>query len=111
MTIKKNSNRAKQAIASAQNVVCFSLTNNFFAKPLADKPYVLLRGSVSQAEFLASELAMPQSRISLLGDRYTIHVHSNLWYEFVTASETLCLCGAPMHNGLCSVSGCVCSAA
>ncbi len=109
MTIKKNSNRAKQAIANAQDIVCYSVSNNFFAKPLADKPYVLLRGPVSQAEFLASELAMPQSRISLLGGRYTIHVHANLWYEFI-ASEPVCLCGASMHNGLCSVAGCVCAA-
>jgi len=70
MTIAKNTNRAKQAVANAKDIRCFSLNNNFSGMPLADQS-------------LASELKSNRSRLTVSDNgRYTIHVHSNLWYEF-----------------------------
>lgn len=123
MTIAKNTNKAKQAIANAKEIRCYSLENNFSGDLIADKP-VIWGGEpinnqyrqlieVSQSEFLTRELNSRHSKLTV-GENgsYTLHVHSNLWYRFTaTETETVCLCGAPMQNGLCSVSGCVCSAA
>jgi hypothetical protein len=93
MTVPKNTNKAKQAIANARNIKCYSLSNSFSGQPLADSPVVwdgpvvncqyrnLLH--VSQSEFLARELA-GHSKLTESNGHFTLHVHDNLWYEFDT---------------------------
>jgi len=92
MTIAKNTNRAKQAITAAHDIRCYSLSNNFSGEPLTDKPVIwggpIVDGhryrdllTVTQSEFLAHELQHGKLSISNDG-RYTLHIHSNLWYDF-----------------------------
>ena len=93
MTVAKNTNHAKQAIAKAYDIRCFSLSNNFSGAPLAEKPVIwggpVLQGrftklvEVTQSEFLARELEVElHAKLTTRGGKYTLHIHSNLWYEF-----------------------------
>jgi len=92
MTVPKNTKRAKAAIAKAHNVRCYSLSNNFSGEPLAEKPLIWggeIRNNcytqlipVSQSAFLARELNSRNVMLSETNGHYTLHVHSNLWYEF-----------------------------
>ena len=89
MTIRKNTNKAKQLIANARNIRCYSLSNNFTGQPLAERPRTWAPTAnpaiieVSQSEFLARELSDPHVTLRQdLNGRYCIDVHSNLWYEF-----------------------------
>ena len=93
MTIPKNTNRAKQAITNARDIRCYSLSNNFSGQPLTEKPTVwggaIVDGhryrdllTVTQSEFLAHELEHGKLSVSTEG-RYTLQIHSNLWYEFI----------------------------
>jgi hypothetical protein len=113
MTIPKNTKKAKQAIANAHDIRCYSLSNNFSGEPLAENPGFyggpVVDGRftqwlrVSQSEFLAHELN--EFRSAKLSENsngsYSLHIHSNLWYEFSTHDFTLqpddmlqCACGA-----------------
>jgi hypothetical protein len=96
MTITKTSNRAKQAIANAKDIRCFSLSNNFSGQSLAADP-VVWGGPVVEnrftelvhvtpSEFLAKELIEGRHAKLTVSEsgRYTLHVHSNLWYEFAS---------------------------
>lgn len=112
MTIAKNTNRAKQVIANAHDVRCFSLSNNF-SGTLLDRPCVwcgpVVNGRrtdlvrVSDGEFLLYQLnAFRGAKLSVNTDgKYHLTIHSNLWYEFSTHEWTLqaddtraCACGA-----------------
>jgi hypothetical protein len=96
MTVPKNTRKAKQAIASARNITCYSLANCFRGEPLTDSPVVwggpivnnqyreLLH--VSQAEFLARELS-GHGKLTESNGHFTLHVHDNLWYEFDATIE------------------------
>jgi hypothetical protein len=90
MTIPKNTNRAKKAIANATNIRCFSLSNNFTGKPLAERPLVMgtdgESAEVTRAELLSRELSDFRAKLTASeSGTYRIHVHSNLWYEFEAA--------------------------
>lgn len=88
MTIAKNTNRAKKAIANATDIRCYSLSNNFSGKPLGEKPVATSGEVVSQSEFLSHELAGLRTKLTMgENGRYCIHVHSNLWYEFTEAGS------------------------
>lgn len=93
MTIPKNTNKAKVAIATAQNIRCYSLSNNFEGNPISDNPVAWVRKgtekpiltSMTPNEFLANELygeGHMHAKLSVAENRYTLHVHDNLWYEF-----------------------------
>lgn len=86
MTVPKNTNRAKQAIATATDVRCYSLSNGFSGEPMIEKPVIWKEGKlveVSQPERLTWELNQLRSKL-IAGENgnYTIRVHSNLWYDF-----------------------------
>jgi hypothetical protein len=93
MTVSKNTNRAKKAIANAHDIRVYSLSNNFSGQPLSDDPVVwggpvvdncfteLIH--VKPAEFLKKELETYHAKLSVSEcGRYTLQIHSNLWYEF-----------------------------
>lgn len=93
MTIRRNTHRAQQVIDNARDIRCYSLSNGFSGAPLVDRPmiYGIPREGenfrplveVSQKGFLRHELENRSTTLSDRGNgRYTIHVHSNLWYEF-----------------------------
>lgn len=93
MTIAKNTNKAKQIISEAQNIRCYSSSNNFSGAPLSDNPVVwggeVKAGvyqslvEISQAEFLARELNSRHAKLTVSDHgRFTLHIHSNLWYEW-----------------------------
>lgn len=86
MTVARNTKKAKQAIENAKNIRVFSLSNDFNGKPLSEKPVVPGGEVVSQSEFLSRELNSLHAKLTSneIG-KYTIHVHSNLWYEFEAA--------------------------
>jgi hypothetical protein len=92
VTIPKHTHQAKAAIASAKDVRCYSLSNNFSGEPLTEQP-VVWGGEVvnncytklipvTRAEFLSRELRGRNVTLSEHGGRYTLRVHSNLWYEW-----------------------------
>lgn len=93
MTVPKNTNLAKYAIANAHDVKVYSLSNNFSGEPLSDKPVVwggpIIDGryrdliEVSVPEFMARELKSRHAKLTLACyGRYHLHIHSNLWYNF-----------------------------
>lgn len=86
MTIAKNTKKAKQILANAHAVLCYSLEGHFEAKPLCDRPVVWDNGSIVEVtipEFLTRELDFYHAKLTS-GERglHTLHVHSNLWYTF-----------------------------
>ena len=94
-TVPKNSLKAKAAIKAATNIRCYSLSNHFSGEPLAAKPVIwggpIINNQyrdlveVTQAEFLHRELYQFRGKLSESNGHYTLHVHSNLWYEFELA--------------------------
>jgi hypothetical protein len=97
MTIPKNTRKAKEAIAHAHNIRCFSLSDNFQGQSLTEHPVIwggpVVQGRftqlipVTQSEFLKRELGIRHAKLTgplVHGTTgtYFIHVHSNLWYEF-----------------------------
>ncbi len=94
MTIRKNTDRASKILDQARNIRCYSLNNNFSGEPLAEHPVIWGEPrpgenfrplvEVSPIGFLRHELSGFRTKLSDRGNgNYTIHVHSNLWYEFV----------------------------
>ena len=93
MTITKTTKAAKQAIANAKNIRCYSLSNNFSGEPIQDKP-VIWGGEivnnqyrslieVTQSEFLERELNGRNAKLTKgESGKYNLRVHSNLWYSF-----------------------------
>lgn len=100
MTVPKNSKKAKTAVQNAHDITCYSESNYFNGKPLAESPVVwggpIVNNQyrdlvpVSQSEFLARELAGRNAKLTDNGNgHFTLRVHSNLWYEFAVAKEAL----------------------
>lgn len=93
MTITKTSKLAKLAISHAHDIRCYSLSNNFSGAPLAEKPVVWgppigdnqysSLVEVSQSQFLMKELKSRHAKLTGCSCNYRIHVHANLWYDFM----------------------------
>lgn len=101
-TIAKNTNKAKQAIQNATQVLCFSLSNNFSGQPLAIKPVAWRElgtdgrfhkmVEVTLPEFLTDELNLRHSKLTIgENGHYTLHIHSNLWYDFTVCDHDFVL--------------------
>lgn len=93
MTIAKNTKRAKEILHNAHDIKCFSLANNFSGQPLPKECNVwggpIVNGryrdllAVSPQEYLTHELNAYHCKLTQDSEgRYSIYVHSNLWYEF-----------------------------
>lgn len=105
MTVNRSSKIAKRIVANAHNVMVYSLSNCFEAKPMVETPvYMGQDGQIehlTQSEALSRHLAGHGSKLLDNGNgTFTVHVHSNLWYEFgchdfsLTADDMLeCACG------------------
>ena len=66
-TIRKNTKARAAAIANAKDLQVFTLNNNFTGAPVASiLPHHLESSKLSQHE----------------DGKYSLHVHSNCWYEF-----------------------------
>jgi hypothetical protein len=100
MTIRKTTDHASKVIDGARNVRCFALSNNFSGEPLAEKPLILGEMNpgdthrpliaVAQQGFLRHELRTKTTKLTDSGHgRYTVHVHSNLWYTFESGMQTM----------------------
>lgn len=103
-TVPKNTKRAKWAIEHATEIKCYSLSNHFAGDPLHERPMIWADNpktwngetynsyrklvEVSQAAFLANELAIRNTKL-VAGENgyYTIHCHSNLWFTFKVKEE------------------------
>lgn len=93
MTISKNTRKAKEAINQAKEIRCYSLSNNFSGQPMVEYPTIwggpVVDGrytqllSITQQGFLAEELKLRHAKLSLEDGHYRLHIHSNLWYEFI----------------------------
>lgn len=98
MTIRKGTNRAKQVIANARNIRGYSLANNFAGNPLAEHPQVwggpVVNNrhtelvTLTQQEFLQHELDTYHAKLTENNGRFTIQIHSNLWYEFESGVQS-----------------------
>lgn len=74
MTIPKNTNKAHGIIARATGIKVYSLSNSFSGQDMRmDSPQAYL------AEMLKRESA---KLVSPRSGKYTLEMHSNLWYEF-----------------------------
>lgn len=82
--IAKNTNRAKEAISQAQNqnVLCYSLSNSFEAKVISNDEITA---------FLAKELGSRSAKLTQDSGKFTLRVHSNLWYEWPDGSHDFVL--------------------
>jgi hypothetical protein len=63
MTIAKNTNKAKQVLANARDIRCFSLNNNFSGAPLTEQPTVwagpVVQGHYTQRVALSQQDSRP----------------------------------------------------
>lgn len=85
MTIPKNTKRAAEVIANAKNIVCYSLSNNFQPIFMDHDCPVWREGKLvylPPKQFLINELSGRHCKLSQYAGNFTLHVHSNLWYEF-----------------------------
>ncbi len=65
-TIRKNTKAHAEAISSAKNIARYALDNSFKAQPVES--------------ILPRHIEM--GTLKRHGDKYTLDVHSNLWFEF-----------------------------
>jgi hypothetical protein len=88
MTIAKNTNKAKQIVANAKDIRCYSLENGFSGKPMTSGPALLTEELNSfRVKLVAGENGF-----------YTINVHSNLWYTFRSQLEIIGFCNCCGKN-------------
>lgn len=95
-TIRKTSDRASKLLDQARDIRCFSLSNSFNGTPLPEKPLIVGEPrpgehhrplvNVSPTGFLRHELNKEKSTklVDSGNGHYTIHVHSNLWFTFLS---------------------------
>lgn len=93
-TVKRNSRRAAQILDAATNVRAYTLNNYFTGKSLTETPMdpvAWKSGTYRETtppRFLAGLLQV--FKFAKLRDNgngeFSLHVHSNEWYEFETTS-------------------------
>jgi hypothetical protein len=66
-TIRKNTKAHAEAISSAKAITCYSLNNDFLGKQVESIPAFVVE----------------TGKLKTDGGKYTLTLHSNLWYEFV----------------------------
>jgi len=68
-TVRKNSQEYKRALKNAVNIRCYSLDNDFLGKLVSS----------------IDDHSLEDGKLVKGLDRYTLRVHSNLWYEWTAA--------------------------
>lgn len=84
-TIRRRTKRFEQVLQEAKNVTCYSLSNGFVGSPMReDDPDLIM----PPRDWLRRELDRFDFARLLhgAGNRYILHVHGNLWYEFEVES-------------------------
>lgn len=88
MKLRRNSKELPEIFAKARNVRVYSLDNCFAGKPMADDP--IDPGAwpeevkhTTQPDFLAKTFRKWNfASLTRNNGTFTLHIHSNLWYEF-----------------------------
>ena len=85
-TIRRNSKELLGIFQRARNIKAYSLDNGFIGREVTGE--CIDPGNwdnkVSPQEYLAKKFAQFNSNrlYSTAPGKYTLHIHSNLWYEF-----------------------------
>lgn len=84
-TIRRNSRELPQIFENAHNIKAYSLDNGFVAREVTGECVEPgnWNNKVTPQEYLAKKFAQFDSNKLYKTDKgYTLHIHSNLWYEF-----------------------------
>jgi hypothetical protein len=88
MNIRRNSKDLPGIFARAKNIRVYSLDNYFVGKPMADDPidpeaWPKEVKHTTPQDYLAKEFRKFHfAKLSRNNGTFTMHIHSNLWYEF-----------------------------
>jgi len=85
-TVRRNSPRLEGIFQNAHDIKAYSLDNGFIAREVTGECVDPSNwdNNISPQEYLAKKFAQFNSnKLYQKGNgRYTLHIHSNLWYEF-----------------------------
>jgi len=99
MKIRRNSKDLPEIFAKAKNIKAFSLENYFQAKPLADDPIdpeawpKEVKHTTPQDYLLKTFRKNQYAILTRNNGKFTLHIHSNLWYEFESWDDVCPECG------------------
>ena len=88
MKIRRNSKEIPEIFARAKNVKVYSQSNHFVGRSLADNPidpeaWPKEVKHTTQQDYLAKTFRDTSfAELTRNNGRFTLHIHSNLWYEF-----------------------------
>ena len=88
MNIRRNSKELPEIFARAKNIKVYSLDDCFVGKPLAEDPidpeaWPKEVKHTTPQDYLAKTFRGNHfARLSHNNGTFTLHIHSNLWYEF-----------------------------
>lgn len=84
-TIRRNSKQLEGIFKNAHDIKAYSLDNGFIAREITGECVDPDNwdNKVSPQEYLAKKFAQfTTNKLYKNGKVYTLHIHSNLWYEF-----------------------------
>lgn len=84
-TIRHGTKEFDSVLRKAENICCFSLSNNFVRSPLQEGDSELI---LPPREWLKKQSEDSSSKLLEIGSgKYRLRIHSNLWYDFNTDAD------------------------